>query len=97
MDLKLLAPILVVYATTRCSVGNPYPLNIHGNILLEKKDAVNKAEHKDSEYLDSIKDMIPKLERKSRDLGMDLNRYQTCWLYVKYIIIYYIMILYLSF
>ena len=75
MDLKLLVPILAVYATTRWSVGNPYPLNIHGNILLDKMDVVNKAEHKDSEYLDSIKDMIPKLERKSRDLGMASNKY----------------------
>ena len=86
MDLKLLAPILAVYATTRWSVGNPYPLNIHGNILLDKMDVVNQAEHKDSEYLDSIKDMIPKLLRKSRDLGMALNKYQTCWLYVKVLV-----------
>ena len=77
MDLKLLAPILAVYATTHWTVGNPYPLNIHGNILLDTMDVVNQAEHKDSEYLDSIKDMIPKLERKSRDLGMAVNKYQT--------------------
>ena len=75
MDLKLLALILAVYATTRWSVGNPYPLNIHGNILFDKMDVVNKAEHKDSEYLDSIKDMIPKIERKSRYLGMASNIY----------------------
>ena len=75
MDLKLLAPILAVYATTRWSVGNPYPTNIHGNILFDKMDVVNKAEHKDSEYFDSIKDMIPKIERKSRDLGMASNIY----------------------
>ena len=77
MDLKLLAPILAVYATTHWTVGNPYPLNIHGNILSDKIDVVNQAEHKDSQYLDSIKDMIPKLERKSRDLGMALKKYQT--------------------
>ena len=77
MDLKLLAPILAIYATTPWSVGNPYPLDIHGNILLDKMDVVNKAEHKDNEHLDSIKDMIPRLERKSRDLGMALNKYQT--------------------
>ena len=75
MDLKLLVLILAVYATTRWSVGNPYPLNIHGNILLDKMDVVNQAEHKDSESLDSIKDMIPKLERKSRDIGIALNRH----------------------
>ena len=86
MDLKLLAPILAVYATTRWSVGNPYPLYIHGNILLHKMDVVNQVEQKDREYLDSIKDIIPKLGRKSRDLGMALNKYQTCWSYVKVLV-----------
>ena len=86
MDLKLLAPILAVYATTHLTVGNPYPLNIHGNILLDRMDVENQAEHKDREYLDSIKDIIPKLGRKSRDLGMALNEYQTCWLYVKVLV-----------
>ena len=79
MDLKLLAPILAVYATTRWSVGNPHPMILHGNInmSLNKMDVVNRAEHEYHEYPGSIKDMIPKLERKSRELGIASNKYLT--------------------
>ena len=75
MDLKLLVTVLAVYATNLWSIGNLYPFSIHQNMLLDKMDVSDKVKYTENEYPDSIKDMIPKLERKSRELGIVLDKY----------------------
>ena len=75
MSFRLWVLILAIYPATRWSVGIPHPVNIDGNvdISLAKMEVVKEAVHKDDEYPDSINDMIPKLERKSRELGIALK------------------------
>ena len=75
MDLKLLVTVSAVYATNLWSIGNLYPFSIHQNMLLDKMDVSDKVKYTENEYPDSIKDMIPTLERKSRELGIVLDKY----------------------
>ena len=75
MDLKLLVTVLAVYATNLWSIGNLHPFSIHQNMLLDKMDVLDKVKYTENEYPDSIKDMIPTLERKSRELGIVLDKY----------------------
>ena len=77
MSFRLWVLILAIYPATRWSAGIPHRVNIDGNIDIPfaKMEVVKEAVHKDDEYPDSIKDMIPKLERKSRDIGIALNRH----------------------
>ena len=74
MGSKLLGPILTIFATTRWSIGNPHPTILHGNIDMspDKMVDVHKAKYKDNGYPYTIKDMMPKLERKSGELGIIL-------------------------
>ena len=76
MNFKLWVLILAIYPATRWSAGIPHRVNIDGNIDIPfaKMEVVKEAVHKDDEYPDSIKDMIPKLERKSRDIGIGVKR-----------------------
>ena len=66
MDFKLLVAILVVYATTLWSVGNSHPMIRDGNIDMSSDKILDEF----NEYPDGIKDIIPKSERKPRELGM---------------------------
>ena len=77
MSFRLWVLILAIYPATRWSAGIPHRVNIDGNIdiSLDKMEVVKEAVYKDDEYPDSIKDIIPKLERKSRELGIALNKY----------------------
>ena len=67
MNFRSWVLILAIYFTTRWSVGIPHGVNIDGNIdiPLAKMEVVKEAVHENDEYSDSIKDIIPKLERKS--------------------------------
>ena len=68
MDFKLLAPLLALYAAVPWINGNPRPILSHENIDMSMDEIVNVNEEKKEPY--SIKDVIPRLERKSRDLGV---------------------------
>ena len=82
MSFRLWVLILAIYPATRWSVGIPHRVNIDGNIdiSLVKMEVVKEAVHENDEYSDSIKDMIPQLERKSRDIGIALNRHMVVFI-----------------